>query len=659
MILNQTKNALVWLKNLEGGMDVIIDGQRAKSRKTSDYFLGICAFAAAMVVSGCDIGHGVSAADKGEQATGAQLSGGRPVFGPPPGKALFDANCASCHSKQGTNVGGRMALSVAALAGLPPETVFQALVSGKMRDQAAALSREEKKQVAEFLTRRTLVDADATSIKTMKNLCSVQRGLDQSALGWNGWSPAPDGSRFQNAAAASITAAQVPSLKLKWAFGVPQTASMFSQPTVAGGRLFFASDAGTLYSIDAETGCAYWSFPADGSVRSAPIVQPIKGHTEKFAVFIVSTQGTVFAVGAESGKLLWKVRPGEDRNGVTGSPAYADGRLYIPFTGSETLAGADPKYECCRSRGAVAALDANSGKTVWIAQSIQEPLISRGKNELGTPLWGPAGAGIWSSPTIDRKRGVLYVGTGNGFTEPAARTSDSILAIDLRNGRIRWHYQLIAGDAFVLGCPDESPKGKHCPSKLGPDWDLGGSSIILQKLSNGKEILLAAGKAGIAIGVNPDTGKEVWRTRLWTANPPTEDGLVIFGGAADSRRVYYPLQQPGGGLTALDVATGGIVWRAAVRGDGRGQVGPATAITGLVFTGGWDGVWSAVDTRGKVVWRFDSNRTFRTINGVEAKGGSIGSAGATVANGNVYLVSGYVGMQQGKPGNVLMAFSAR
>jgi polyvinyl alcohol dehydrogenase (cytochrome) len=124
-----------------------------------------------------------------------------------------------------------------------------------MRDQAAALSREEKKQVAEFLTRRTLVDADATSIKTMKNLCSVQRGLDQSALGWNGWSPAADGSRFQNAAAAGITAAQVPSLKLKWAFGLPQTASMFSQPTVAGGRLFFASDAGTLYSIDAETGC--------------------------------------------------------------------------------------------------------------------------------------------------------------------------------------------------------------------------------------------------------------------------------------------------------------------------------------------------------------------------------------------------------------------
>lgn len=615
-----------------------------------------------LALAACGGGDGQPSENDVDVAAGGKLSGGRPVFGPPAGMKLFQENCASCHTEKGTNIGGRMALSTTALSALPPERIFDAMLTGKMKDQAAALSRAEKRQVAEFISRRPIVDAAGTGVSAMTNRCKANPAFTMAGNGWNGWSPAGTGNaRFQSAAAAGLSAADVPKLKLKWAFGIPQGASSYSQPTVAGGRLFFASDNGNVYSIDAETGCAFWSFAADGGVRSAPIVQPIKGHAkDSHAVYFATGGGNVFAVGARTGELLWKTNPGLERNGITGSPAFADGRLYVPFVGSETMAGADPKYPCCKSRGAVVSIDANTGKVFWSAATIQEPIVSRGKNEIGTPLWGPAGAGVWNSPTVDLKRGVIYVGTGNGFTEPAAKTSDSILAIDIKSGKIRWHHQEIRDDAFVLGCPDTSPKGKHCPSKLGPDWDFGGSSIILKTLPNGKDILIGAGKAGVAIAVDPDKqGKLIWRTKLWKDVAPTEDGLVVFGGAADNDYVYYPLQRAGGGLTALNLVTGKHVWTAALKGDGRGQVGPASVIPGVIFTGGWDGIYNAVDKKGRILWRFDTKRAFKTVNGIEAKGGSIGSVGATVVNGTVYMASGYIGMQQGTPGNVILAFSAK
>jgi polyvinyl alcohol dehydrogenase (cytochrome) len=355
--------------------------------------------------------------------------------------------------------------------------------------------------------------------------------------------------------------------------------------------------------------------------------------------------------------LLWK-SPAPGKIGrVTGSLSYYDGRLYVPFTGSETLSGSNPDYECCKSRGSVVALDAQTGQLLWRSETIAEALTRIGTNERGTALWGPSGASVWNTPTIDPKRGLLYVGTGNSFGPSAALTSDSIIAFRLATGELVWHHQEFAGDSFMLGCKAVNTPGGNCPAKLGPDWDFGGSSVILSKLPDGRDILLTAGKGGVALGLDPDSnGQVLWRTLLFDGSPPTADGLVIFGGAADQRRVYYPLQRPGGGLTALDIASGRKLWTAVLKTDPRGQVGPASAITGVVFTGGWDGVLRAVRTDGRQIWSFQTNLPFATVNGIEAHGGSIGSAGVTVADGRLFVTSGYVGMQGGTAGNVLLAF---
>jgi polyvinyl alcohol dehydrogenase (cytochrome) len=131
---------------------------------------------------------------------------------------------------------------------------------------------------------------------------------------------------------------------------------------------------------------------------------------------------------------------------------------------------------------------------------------------------------------------------------------------------------------------------------------------------------------------------------------------VVWGGTADGRRVYYPLQQDGGGLKALDLETGKVAWNAPIHADRRGQAGPASSIPGVVFTGAWDGILRAVDAEGRIIWSFDSRQDFQTVNGVIANGGSFGSAGPVIAEGMVYAASGYPGIMGGTQGNVVLAF---
>lgn len=480
-----------------------------------------------------------------------------------------------------------------------------------------------------------------------------------SSPSWSGWGGATN-ARYQTAAAAGLTAADVPKLKLKWAFGLPGGKSMYSQPAVAFGRVFVGNDNGVVYSLDSKTGCIYWAYQADMFGRFAPIAAPITGHAgTKDAIFFVTRSTTAYALDAHDGKLLWKTQIRTGLNNLSATAAFYNGRLYVPMSGTETLVGADLNYECCKSRGAVAAMDANTGKVVWVTQSIPEPLRTLGENANGKQRWGPAGASVWNTPTVDAKRGLIYVGTGNNFGRLAADTSDSILALRMDDGKMMWHHQEFHGDTFMARCRATNAADANCPETLGPDYDFGGSSAILQTV-NGKDILLAAGKGGVAIALDPDQqGKLLWRTQLWEDQKPSASGLVVFGGAADGRRVYYPLQQPGGGLKALDIRTGKVEWNAAIKADQRGQAGPASAIPGVVFTGGWDGTLRAVDASGNVIWSFNAVRDFETVNGVPAKGGTFGSAGPVIAGGMLFVPSGYPGTLRGTPGNVLLAFEVQ
>ncbi len=453
----------------------------------------------------------------------------------------------------------------------------------------------------------------------------------------------------------------MPRLKLTWAFGLPQGADSFSQPTVVSGRVFFGSDNGFVYSVDARTGCLYWSFHAQGAVRSAPTLAPIKGHAGvRYAVFVGDLVNHAYALDAQTGAQIWMTRvDSQPRSHMTASPKYYDGRLYVPISSGETLMGSNPKYECCATRGAVVALDANTGEIVWRTESIAEKAAPRGRNSVGTQLWGPGGASIWNTPTIDPKRHVLYVGTGNAYTEPAAPTSDSILALDLNTGRVLWHHQEFQGDAFISGCKPVNDAGGNCPETLGPDWDFGGASAVLSTLPNGKDILVAAGKGGVAVGLDPDKqGPSCGAPSSTPGKSPGIGGLVVFGPAVAGTTAYYPLNQPGGGLTALDIRDGRILWSASpLTKERRGQSAAASAIPGIVFTGGWDGVLRAVSDEGKVVWEFNTARAFDTVNGVPAKGGSLGQPGATIAGGMVFVGSGYIGTMNGAPGNVILAFA--
>jgi polyvinyl alcohol dehydrogenase (cytochrome) len=495
-------------------------------------------------------------------------------------------------------------------------------------------------------------------ISKMTNHCAANPALGElnAPPAWSGWGGATN-ARFQTEAAAGLKAADVPKLKLKWAFGLPGASNSYSTPTVAFGRVFVGADDGTVYSLDAKTGCVYWGFHSDMFGRFAPIAAPISGYAgTRYAIFFVTRSTTAFAIDAHDGHLLWKNQVRDGLNNLSATSAYYDGRLYVPLSGVETLIGANLDYECCKSRGTVAALDANTGKVVWRAQSIQEPLRQLGENSKGKQMWGPAGASVWNTPTIDAKRKLIYVGTGNSFGKVAAETSDSIIALRMEDGKMMWHHQEFSGDSFMNSCRATNAADSNCPDKLGPDYDFGGSSAILQTV-NGRDILLAAGKGGVAIALDLEAnGKLLWRTQLWETQAPPASGLVVWGGTADGKRVYYPLQQANGGLKALQLETGKVDWNADIKADRRGQASPASSIPGVVFTGGWDGILRAVDLAGNVIWTYNAAHEYQTVNGIPATGGSFGPAGAIIANGMLYTASGYTGIQGGTKGNVVLAF---
>ena len=571
------------------------------------------------------------------------------IAGTETGFATFQTHCMSCHG----NPDVPRAPQPSAIRQMTPERIYEALTTGPMKGQGAALSDDQRRMLAVFMSGRPFGTIANGAAKDMPNRCLSNPALaaPSPARDWTGWGAGLDNARYRSA--SGLTSGTVPRLKLKWAFGFPGGLSAFGQPSVVGGRVYVGADTGWVYALDARSGCVYWSYLAKGTVRSAPTVGLVHG---KPAVFFGDFHANVYGLDARTGKELW-TRHVDDHfvARITAGPAFYNGRLFVPVSSSEEFSAAALDYPCCTSRGSVVALDAASGRQIWKSWVVDTPKPTR-KNSKGVQQYAPAGGSVWNSPTVDPRRHAIYFGTGDSETEPAPATSDAVIAVDMDTGRRLWVHQLHANDAFLGGCTGKS-RTDNCPENVGPDLDIG-NSPILQVMPGGKRIVVVGTKDGQVFALDPDRGgKLVWHAHVLPpdAGPRSSSSGIYWGGAADGTRVYYGLAA--GSMTAVSLKDGQPAWTTQLSAGGSSNSAATTAIPGVAFVGGMDGKLHALATGdGHELWSFDTARDFPTVNQVPAHGGGIGSNGVSVAGGMLFVSSGYAVVGD-RTGNVLLAFA--
>ena len=581
---------------------------------------------------------------------------------------MYKISCAQCH-----DAGVNRAPQRDGFRQMTPERVLAAMETGPMITMGQRWPAEGRRAIAEFLTGKKL-GTSLTTDPPASAMCAPGTADFSAGPMWTGWGSNTSNTRFQDAATAGIAAADVPRLKLKWAFGFPGELSANGHPAYAGGRVFVGSVGGKVYSLNASTGCVHWYLDAGSQVRSAITVAKVGAA---YTAFFGDGKATAWAVDAASGKVIWKTKVDDFPVArLTGSPVFFNGTLFVPVASGEEAAGSVPAYECCKFRGSLVALDAATGKRIWKTWTIDEPAKPTGKkNKVGTPLYGPSGAPIWSTPAIDARLGLVYVTTGDNYSEPGTKTSDAFMALDLKTGRIVWTRQMTANDAYTSAC--RLPDRTNCPDVNGPDFDFGASPILVT-LRNGKRALLAGQKSGIVHALDPDrNGAILWQVRVGKGGTM---GGVQWGSAADAQNIYVAVSDikrlmldyatttdtdasQGGGMFALRLDNGERMWYAPPIACGdRARCSPAqsaavSAMPGVAFSGSMDGHLRAYSAaNGAVVWDFDTERTYQTVNGVEGRGGSIDGPGPVIAGGMVFANSGYTAAG-GAPGNVLLAFS--
>ena len=579
------------------------------------------------------------------------------------GEAVYQTKCAACHEQITDRIPHRQALQK-----MPSQRILRALDQGAMMAIALTISRADRTAVADYLGTKDQVAGPPASAYCSDRSVKI---APSPKFVWNGWSAGAVNARYQSAEAAGLSIDQVRGLKLKWAFGFDGDVAAFAPPTYIDGQVFVGSAAGLIHAMHADTGCLQWIFQANGPVRSSIVAVP---QGSNHALLFGDMTGWFYSVEAETGKLLWKVQAEtHDSTRLTGGPAVYRDTVYVPVASWEETRSADPDYPCCSFRGSVVALRIRDGKQLWKTY-MTGPSVENGKNLRGKPNFGPSGVGVWSTPTIDTKRKLLYIATGDNYSAPETDTSDAVIALDLANGNFVWKRQMTEKDVFSGVCSGD-------PKNCGPDYDFGSSPIITHA-SGGRELLLAGQKSGIVWALDPNKkGEVLWQTRVGKGGT---NGGVQWGMATDGQRVYasvsdvgrsrptdpfdtrrYVLDpKTGGGLTALRVADGSQAWHVdavpcpekAPSGCSPSQPGAVTEIPGVIFATSTDGhirAHSAED--GRQLWDFDTMRDFETVNGAKAHGGSIDGPGAVVVNGMVFISSGYP-RNGGVPGNVLLAF---
>lgn len=626
-------------------------------------------------------------------------------------EALFVARCKACHDPADDRAPTRSEMAQRSAA-----DILTAMTDGPMQPMAAGMKPEEIRALATYLSRERAGGnplsagaaprsaaagggrgggrgAPPAAPATADQMCAVNPPIKATATDWSSWGVDLRNTRFQRN--PGFKAADVPKLKIKWTFSV--RGGVYGQPTVVGDWLFLTLRSGDFYALDPATGCVRWK--TNVVSRTTPMIAKSKVSPSGWVTYVGDRARVVHAYDAQTGKELWKSAPVEDHpsSGITGPLLLVGDQVFVPTTSGEEGAGNAANYKCCSFRGSLVALDARTGAQQWKTFMITEPMGPTRKNTAGTQLQGPAGAAIWSSPTADPKRGLVYMATGDSYTDAPTKGADAIVALEMKTGKLRWNTQVTEDDNFLAGCTRVGAS-MNCPNPSGPDYDFGAPPILFD-LPGGKQIILAGQKSGVAYGLDPDTGKEIWRNQVGTGSSL---GGIEWGMAVDGKRLYATNSDimlmydeaarakgekmlldafkgvPKPGVTAIDPATGKTIWftptpkapckmfgdrsRDRAQGCFNASSQAASVMPGVVFSGSTDGWMRAYESNtGKIIWEFSATaQQYDTVNGVKGQpGGGFDSMGVTLAGGRMFAISGFAGSANigSNPLNVLIAFS--
>jgi len=463
----------------------------------------------------------------------------------------------------------------------------------------------------------------------------------------------------------SISPANVNRLSPKWVFTTGGDVS--ATPTVDGEAVYFPDWAGNLFAVNKNSGRRIWSRKIsdyNGVPGSVSRVSPAVDGNQLIIGDIQSSKqvhngANVIAVDRQTGAFRWITQVESHPAAIiTGSPVVFDHVVYIGVSSSEETLALNPAYPCCSFRGSVVALDAKTGHMLWKTFDMPD---NGGRTDQYS------GGAVWQPPAIDPKRGSLFIGTGNNYTVPpdvvacqnatplanctaADDFFDTALALDLKTGQIKWAKRLQGFDTWTVACIASAGTNPNCPVPSSPDFDLGGSGPNL--LGN---IVGFGQKSGIFWALNADDGNIVWSTPV---GPGASLGGIEWGTATDDKRVYvaiansdhlpYTLVPSGrqitwGAWSALDVATGKILWQTADPTPGTIDRGSVSVANGVMYAGSNSGQMYALDaSTGNILWNF-------------ASGGTV-IDGPSIVDGTLFWGSGYREIQ-GTGNNKVFAFT--
>ena len=585
-----------------------------------------------------------------------------------PGKPLYIEHCAGCHEAQVYKAPHTTWLEL-----MSPQVLYRSITEGIMQSQAAHLSDEDKQHIVEYITQMRLGDPDAgPEVAWCKGPAGEFSSLDEGQL--TGWGH--DTRRYVSPDAAGFGRSQIDDLELKWSFGFPASTRARSQPTIAMGAVFVGSQDGTVYAFDLETGCVRWTYAARAEVRTG-ITLGKSGPDGAATAYFGDIIANLYAVDATTGELIWQSSPDEHHSAtLTGTPAYAAGKLYVPVSSLEVVTAANPDYACCSFRGHVMAVDADDGSVIWDSYAIPNPPASVGTTSAGTDMLGPSGAPVWTSPTVDVDKNLLIFGTGENYSSPADTNSDAVIAVALDTGERLWSRQTFPGDAWNVACM--MADNPNCPEEDGPDYDQASSPLLID-IGEGKTVVVAGQKDGRVFALDWETGQnKLWEVKLGRGSI---QGGVHFGMAADGTTVYVPINDMNDtrngewldpelarpGVSAVNAVTGEVLWshvQENVCGEGRPFCDPGvsaaiTAIDGAVIAGHLDGIVRIYDRdSGEIIWSYNTTTPVTGTNGVIAQGGGMSGSGPALGAGHMVINSGY-GLYNHEAGNALLVFAPK